>query len=220
MERLAAKSGLQSGPVDADGLVSDDIRAGKVVLGVSARHAHLTEEHVGILFGKGTTLSVFRPLLQPGEYASNQQVTLVSPTGRCLGLVRILGPTRKASQVEVSLTDCYALGFKSPPPIRLSGDHRDSPGITLVGPAGSVTLPGGLIRANRHIHLHTSQAAAMGLKDKDFVDVRVDGDRPTVFLECQIRASDAFRAEFHLDTDDANATGVKSGTLARILLKR
>jgi putative phosphotransacetylase len=201
-------------------LVTDDIRAGKVMIGVSARHCHLTPEHVETLFGAGKKLTVFKPMLQPGEYASEQTVTVVSPAGRCLGPVRVLGPERKTSQVEISLTDCYALGLKQLPPVRPSGDHRESIGITLVGPAGSVTLKSGVIRANRHIHLHTSQAAALGLKDNDVVEVLVQGERPTVLMGCQLRAHPNFKAEMHLDTDDANAAGIKSGEFVQILLKR
>jgi putative phosphotransacetylase len=200
------------------GEVTDDIRAGRVRIGVSARHCHLSPEHVETLFGSGSKLTVFRNLLQPGEFACEQQVTLVSPAGRCLGPVRVLGPERKTSQVEISLTDGYALGLKKMPPIRPSGDHRDSVGITLVGPAGAVTLTSGLIRANRHVHLHTAQAAAIGLKDNDIVNVRVEGDRPLLLIGCQLRAKESFRAEIHLDTDDANAAGVRSGDVAQIIL--
>jgi putative phosphotransacetylase len=200
--------------------VTDEIRAGRVIIGVSARHIHLTDSHVELLFGKGAHLTVFRPLHQPGEFASEQQLAVVGPGGKCLSQVRVLGPTRKASQVEVSLTDSFALGLKNPPPIRPSGNHKDTFGITLVGPKGSVTLESGLIRANRHIHMHTTQAAAIGLKDGDSVNVRVDGDRPTMFIGCQVRANDAFRAEMHLDTDDANAVGIRSGAIAQIILQK
>jgi len=208
-----------SAPAAAGDLVTEDIRAGRVLVNISARHIHLTQEHVEVLFGPGAQLTSMRALHQPGEFASNQQVLLVGPTGKTLGPVRVLGPTRKASQVEISLTDCYALGLKPPPPIRPSGDHTATYGITMVGPAGAVTLKNGLIRANRHIHLHTSQAAAMGLKDGDRVDVRIDGERPSIFLEVQIRAHDAFRAEMHIDTDDGNAVGIRSGATAQVLLK-
>ena len=120
----------------------------------------------------------------------------------------------------MSLTDCHALRLPVLPPIRPSGNHADSVGLTLVGPAGAVTLTSGVIRANRHVHLHTAQAAAMGLKDRDVVSVRVAGERPAVLEGVQVRASDNFRAEFHLDTDDANAIGVRSGDVAQILLPR
>lgn len=202
----------------AGSMVTDDIRAGRVVVNVSARHIHLTDEHVEALFGAGAKLKPIKPLIQTGEFASEQQVVLVGPIGKTLGPVRVLGPTRKASQVEVSLTDCYALGLKTLPPIRPSGDHTGTFGITMVGPAGAVTLKSGLIRANRHIHLHTSQGAAMGLKNNDMVDVRLDGERPAVFLGCQARVHDMFLAEMHLDTDDANAVGIRSGATAQLLL--
>ena len=217
MKRLAGNPAELSSDLN---LVTDDIRAGRVMIGVSARHCHLSPEHVETLFGPGKKLTVFKPLLQPGEFASEQTVTMVSPAGRCLGPVRVLGPERKTSQAEISLTDCYALGLKELPPVRPSGDHRDSIGMTLVGPAGSVMLKGGVIRANRHIHLHTSQSAALGLKDNDVVDVLVPGERPTVLQGCQLRAHLNFRAEMHLDTDDANAAGIRSGEFVQILLKR
>lgn len=208
------------GAPPADSLVTPDIAAGRVVIGVSARHIHLTPEHVGVLFGPGSRLTSLKPLIQPGEFASEQQVTLVGPSGRTIGPVRVLGPERAASQVEMSLTDCHALRLPVLPPIRPSGNHADSVGLTLVGPAGAVTLTSGVIRANRHVHLHTAQAAAMGLKDRDVVSVRVAGERPAVLEGVQVRASDNFRAEFHLDTDDANAIGVRSGDVAQILLPR
>lgn len=209
-----------AGSAPSDDLVTDDIRAGRVKLGVSVRHAHLTQEHVEALFGAGAKLTSMRALYQPGEYACDQTFTVVGPTGKTLGPVRVLGPTRKASQLELSLTDCYQLGLKSIPPVRASGDHRESVGVTLVGPAGAVTLQSGVIRANRHVHLHTSQAAALGLKDNDVVDVRIEGQRPMILLGCQLRANDGFRAEMHIDTDDANAAGVKSGDTAQILPRR
>lgn len=202
----------------AEDLLTPDLRAGRVVVNVSARHIHLTDQHVEALFGAGATLKPFKRLMQPGEFASDYQVTLVGPTGRTLGPVRVLGPTRKASQVEVSLTDCYALGLKKVPPIRPSGNHQETFGITMIGSAGVVTLSSGLIRANRHVHLHTSQAAAMGFRDGDRADVHMDGERPAIFIGCQIRANDAFCAEMHLDTDDANAVGIKSGAIAQIKL--
>ncbi len=213
---------LQAAPapepqVPSGSLVSDELRAGRVPIGVSARHVHLSREHLAILFGPSAELTMLRPLKQVGEFASEQQITLVSPTGRCLSPVRVLGPVRKASQVELSMTDCIALGLKRFPPVRPSGDHRDSLGITLVGPAGAVTLQSGVIRANRHIHLHTSEAQALGLRDKDIVAVRIEGERPAILFDVQIRAAENFRAELHLDTDDANALGVKTGDVAQIL---
>lgn len=219
LERLQADRPASGQPAGqpSEELVTEELRAGRVPIGVSARHVHLTREHLAALFGPGAELTVLRPLKQVGEYASHQQVTLVSPAGRCLGPVRVLGPVRKATQVEISLTDCFALGLTKLPPIRPSGDHRDSVGLTLVGPAGSVTLSAGVIRANRHIHLHTSQARALGISDKDIVAVRVEGERPAILFDVQVRVAETFRAELHLDTDDANAVGVKTGDVAQIL---
>ena len=189
-----------------------------VVLGVSARHCHLTAHHVETLFGPGAALNMLRPLRQPGEYASDRQITLVAAGGKCLGPVRVLGPARPASQVEISATDAYRLGIP-PPPIRASGDHRGTGGVTLVGPAGAVTLASGLIRPNRHIHMNPAEAAALGLAEGALVDVEMSGERPALFRGCQIRVHPNFVAEMHIDTDDANAVGVKTGDFVRIMLK-
>ncbi len=219
IERLQQRNVSPGGasPEDSVPLVSEELRSGRVPIGVSARHVHLSREHLESLFGSRAELTVLRPLKQTGEFASHQQVILVSPAGKCLGPVRVLGPVRKATQVEISLTDCFALGLKELPPVRASGDHRDSIGLTLVGPVGSVTLTSGVIRANRHIHLHTSEAEVLGLRDKDIVAVRIEGERPAILLDVQVRATETFRAELHLDTDDANALGVKSGDFAQVL---
>ncbi|MCX7626690.1 MAG: phosphate propanoyltransferase [Candidatus Sumerlaeaceae bacterium] len=219
LERLASSRGNASSlmPQSDNGLISEDIKAGRVPIGVSARHVHLSREHHAILFGADSQLTVLRPLKQVGEYASEQQVTIVSPVGRCLGPIRVLGPLRSTTQVELSLTDCYGLGLKRLPPIRPSGDHRDTSGITLVGPAGSITIAAGVIRANRHIHMHPSQASVLGLRDRDVVAVRIEGERPAILFDVQVRVAETFRAELHLDTDDANALGVKTGDLAQIL---
>lgn len=214
----AAGAGSVAGAMSPGGeLLTADLMAGRVILGVSVRHIHLTDAHVEALFGPGAKLTQLRPLMQPGEFASEQTLTVVSPAGRSIAGVRVLGPTRKATQVELSLTDCFALGLKPTPPIRPSGDHRDSTGITLVGTHGSVTIASGVIRANRHIHLHTKQAEALGLRDGELVRVRIGGERPAVLEECQIRAHPNFRAEMHIDTDDANALGAKTGQMVEIL---
>lgn len=217
LERLANAHHSSPSAPEPEDFVTEEIKAGRVPIGVSARHVHLSREHHAILFGPDSDLTVFRPLKQVGEYASEQQVIIVSPAGRCLGPVRVLGPLRGATQVELSLTDCFALGLKNIPPIRPSGDHRGTSGLTLVGPAGAVTLPSGVIRANRHIHLHTSQAKALGLRDKEIVAVRIEGERPAILFDVQVRVGENFRAELHLDTDDANALGVKTGDLAQII---
>lgn len=217
LARLASAHLPGQSPPQSEDLVTEEIKAGRVPIGVSARHVHLSREHHAILFGPDSELTILRPLKQVGEYASEQQVIIVSPAGRCLGPIRVLGPLRGATQVELSLTDCYGLGLKNIPPVRPSGDHRGTPGLTLVGPVGAVTLTAGVIRANRHIHLHTSQAKALGLRDKEIVSVRIAGERPAILFDVQVRVGENFRAELHLDTDDANALGVKTGDLAQII---
>lgn len=191
------------------------IEKGFVRIGVSARHCHLTPEHVEILFGPGARLTVYRDLLQPGEFAAEQTLTVVGPRMRALEKVRILGPARKKTQVEVSLTDAIYLGLR--PPVRPSGNHEGSVGAVLVGPKGSVNLESGVIRANRHIHLHTRDAQLLGLQDNMRVMVRIGGDRPVLYHDVQLRVSDKFVSEMHLDTDDANAAGVTSGDYAQIV---
>ncbi len=191
------------------------IEQGYVRIGVSARHCHVTQEHLEVLFGGGSKLTVYRDLLQPGEFAAEQSVTIVGPRMRALEKVRILGPTRKKTQVEVSLTDAVYLGFR--PPVRPSGNHEGSVAAVIVGPKGSIQLKDGVIRANRHIHLHARDAQVLGLKDNMKLMVHIDGDRPVLYQDVQLRVSEKFVSEMHLDTDDANAVGVESGDFARIL---
>jgi putative phosphotransacetylase len=180
-----------------------------VPVGVSNRHIHLTQEHVEILFGKGYQLTPFKDLSQPGQYACKEQLTIIGPSLRPIEGVRVLGPTRKASQVEISRTDSYVLKVK--PPVRESGDIAGSAPITIIGPKGVVTLKEGCIIANRHIHMSLDDAAKFGVKDGDYVDVLVEGERKTMFYDVQIRANAAFRLEMHIDTDDANAAGIGNG---------
>jgi len=188
---------------------------GFVPIGISARHLHVTEAQVEQLFGKGHRLTPIKPLLQPGQFAAKETVSVIGPRGRALERVRILGPCRSATQLEVSLTDCIALGIEAP--VRPSGNHTETGGILIVGPAGHLPIERGVIRANRHIHLHTREAAALGLKDNDTVMVHIDGDKPVLYYDVQIRVSDSFTAEMHLDTDDANAVGLREGAAARIV---
>ena len=180
-----------------------------VPVGVSNRHIHLTQEHVEILFGKGYQLTPFKELSQPGQYACKEQLTIIGPSLRPIEGVRVLGPTRKASQVEISRTDSYVLKVK--PPVRESGDIAGSAPITIIGPKGVVTLKEGCIIANRHIHMSLDDAAKFAVKDGDYVDVLVEGERKTMFYDVQIRANAAFRLEMHIDTDDANAAGIGNG---------
>jgi len=185
-----------------------------VPIGVSARHIHLSQEHVEILFGTGYALTEMKPLSQPGQYAANETVAVVGPKGT-FAKVRILGPTRKATQLEVSRTDAFALGVN--PPVRESGDTKGSAGIKLQGPAGEVTIEEGVIVAARHIHFHTSDAERFGISDKQSLRVRFAGERGVVFENVVARVSEQFALDMHIDTDEANAAGVKNGDMAEII---
>ena len=196
--------------------VAPDVAKGYIPVGVSARHVHVSPQHLEQLFGKGRQLTPYRDLLQKGEYAAQETVTLVGPRQRSIEKVRILGPTRPETQVEIALTDAVQLGLR--PPVRPSGNHQGSPGVLIVGPVGFVALETGVIRANRHIHLSTDDAQALGLKDNDLVLVKVEADRPLVYYDVQIRVKDSFVAQMHLDTDDANAAGIKDGDKVKIIL--
>ncbi|MBN2984234.1 MULTISPECIES: phosphate propanoyltransferase [Cohnella] len=186
----------------------------QVPVGVSARHIHLSQEHVAILFGEGAGLTEMKPLSQPGQFAANETVAVYGPKGS-FPKVRILGPARKATQLEVSRTDAFALGLN--PPVRESGNIEGTPGIRIVGPAGEVTVDQGVIVAARHIHFHTSDAAKWGIADKQLLKVRVGGERGVVFEQVIARVSDAFALDMHIDTDEGNAAGVKTGDTAEIV---
>ncbi|MFA6316740.1 MAG: phosphate propanoyltransferase [Elusimicrobiota bacterium] len=187
-----------------------------IPVGVSNRHLHLSAVHVAALFGPGAAMTSLRPLMQPGQFACGQTVDLEGPKGRVRG-VRVLGPARPKTQIEVSLTDCRTLGIE--PPLRQSGNLDAAAGVRLVGPAGSVDAPGSVIVAQRHLHVHTSDAARLGLKDNDVVRVRAGSPalRPAVFENVVARVSDQFALEFHLDTDEANAAWVKTGDVAYLV---
>ena len=186
-----------------------------VPVGVSNRHIHLSQEHVEVLFGKGYELTPMKDLSQPGQYACKEQLTIIGPSLRPIEGVRVLGPARRASQVEISRTDSFTLKVK--PPVRESGDIAGSAPITIVGPKGVVTLSEGCIIANRHIHMHTSDGAAFGLKDGDYVTVEATGARRTTFHDVQVRVSDSFALEMHVDTDDANAAGIGNGCRVKVI---
>lgn len=187
---------------------------GKVPVGLSNRHLHLSHGDIEILFGKGHQLSNMKDLKQPGQYACNEKVDLVGPKGTIKN-VRVLGPARGESQVEVSISDSFILGVD--PPVRDSGDLAGSPGVQLVGPCGTVTLDKGVIAASRHIHMHSDEAAVFGLKDKDIVSVLVDGKRGIVFNNVLVRVSPSFALEFHVDMDEGNAAGMKNGMEVEVL---
>lgn len=185
-----------------------------VPVGVSARHIHLSEEHVELLFGKGASLTELKPLSQPGQYAANETVEVIGPKGG-FPKVRILGPTRKRTQLEVSRTDAFALGIH--PPVRESGDIAGSAGITIKGPAGEVKIEEGVIVAARHIHFHTSDAERWGIADKQKLSVRLEGERGVVLENVIARVSADFALDMHIDTDEANAAGAATGDTAVII---
>lgn len=176
-----------------------------VPIGISARHVHLCREDVEILFGKGYQLTKKKELMG-GQFASNECVTIIGIKLRAIENVRILGPERKQSQVEVAKTDSIRLGIN--PPIRQSGDLAGSAPVALVGPAGVVYLKEGCIVAQRHIHMSPADAAKFGVKDKQVVKVRFDSGRGGVFEDVLIRVDDTFTLEMHIDTDEANGLGI------------
>ena len=187
----------------------------KVPVGISARHIHLTQEHVEKLFGEGYQLTKKKELMG-GQFASNEQCTIVGLKLRAIENVRILGPVRPSSQVEISATDARTLGIKAP--TRQSGDTAGSAPIALVGPKGAIYLEEGCIVAARHIHLCPEDAAAAGLKDNDFVTVRMGNERGALLDNVKIRVHESFTTEMHIDTDEANACQVKQDELATIIL--
>ncbi|MCQ2436513.1 MAG: phosphate propanoyltransferase [Clostridia bacterium] len=189
---------------------------GDIPVGVSNRHIHLTREHLDILFGAGYELTPMKDLSQPGQYACKEQLTIIGPSLRAIEGVRVLGPLRKASQVEISRTDSFTLKVK--PPVRESGDLAGSAPITIIGPKGIVTLKEGCILANRHIHMSPEDGAKYGVSDGDYVSVQTSGDgKRTTLYDVQIRVSDKFRLEMHLDTDDANACGIGNGAKVKLV---
>jgi putative phosphotransacetylase len=190
---------------------------GDIPVGISNRHIHLSKEDLETLFGKGYELTPIKELSQPGQYACKELLTIVGPSLRPIENVRVLGPVRKSSQVEISKTDSYTLKVK--PPVRESGDTKGSSGITIIGPKGVVSLSEGCIIANRHIHMSTSEAELFGVRDGDYVDIDVSGTRPARWFGVQIRVHENFRLEMHVDTDDANAVGISNGALVKIANK-
>ena len=186
----------------------------RVPVGVSARHIHLTQEHVETLFGEGYQLTKKKDLMG-GQYACNETVTIVGLKLRAIENVRVLGPVRKASQVEISATDAMKLGIKAP--IRESGNIAGSAPIAVVGPKGVLYLKEGCIVAMRHIHMSPADAMAAGVKDGDIVSVKADNERGTVFNQVKIRVNDSFTLEMHIDTDEANASKIKTGDMVTII---
>jgi acetate kinase len=175
---------------------------------ISAHHIHVTQEHVEALFGKGHQLTKHADLSQPGQYACKEQLTIVGPKGR-IERVRILGPARKYTQVEIAMTEQFKLGIA--PPIRESGDIADTPGCILESPTGGVQIDRGVICALRHIHMSPENALRYGVRDKSFVRVRIAGDRELIFGDVLVRVDPSFKLAMHIDTDEGNAANVKTG---------
>ncbi len=194
-------------------LVAEDDRVAApetIPVAISGRHVHLDAPTLTALFGEGYELTVRKPLSQPGQFAAEETVGVIGPKGS-FDRVRILGPLRSRNQIEVSTTDEFRLGLDAP--VRASGKVANSPGVTLVGPAGRIELSEGIICAWRHLHMTPEDAAAFGVADRDVVDVRIDTDgRDLVFGDVLVRVSPKYRLEMHIDTDEANAAGISGST--------
>jgi acetate kinase len=193
--------------------IQKQIEASKIPIpiGVSAHHVHLSQRDVEKLFGEGHELTPKLPLAQPGQFACEEQVRLIGPRGS-IDRVRVLGPARSESQVEISRTEGYRLGINAP--VRMSGDLDGTPGLTLEGPTGQAELKKGVIYAQRHLHMTPTDARKLGLQDGDIVRVRVAGEREVVFGDVAVRVSPQYKLEFHLDTDEANAADLNTGDVA------
>ena len=198
--------------MDAQALIDQVLGNIFVEMEASGRHVHVTTQQAQLLFGHDLTPK--RPLSQPGQFLANERVTVIGPKGQ-LQNVAVLGPARKEAQVEISFTDGRSLGIE--PPVRLSGDVQGSPGATLVGPQGQISLEQGVIVAKRHIHMTPESAARFQVADRQVVRLQTYTDRPLIFDDVVVRVSKDFATFVHLDYDEANACGFRSGDLGRIL---
>lgn len=183
-------------------------------IALSNRHIHLSKEHVDILFGKDYELTKMKNLSQPGQFASNEKVDVVGPKGTIKG-VRVLGPTRPNTQLEISLADGFILGVN--PPIKDSGDIAGSPGAKLVGPNGEVELSEGIIAAARHIHMGLDDAKKFDVVDKEKVKIKTPGERSLIFENVLVRVNEAYDLEMHVDVDEGNAANVKNGDMVELI---
>ncbi|MEK4027819.1 phosphate propanoyltransferase [Pseudobacillus sp. FSL P4-0506] len=191
-------------------------RPNHIPIAVSARHVHLSEQHLAALFGPSYALKKKSDLSQPNQFAAEETVILSGPKG-AIERVRVLGPSRHLTQVEISQTDAFKLGLK--PPIRQSGDIKGSSPITVIGPKGSVYLPEGLIIAQAHIHMAPEDAERFQVQDGQYVQVRAETERPVTFEKVLIRVSPSYRLEMHIDTDEANAGFIRSGQVGEIIVE-
>lgn len=191
-------------------------RENRVPVGISVRHVHLTRGDIDRLFGYGWQLTSKKALSQPGQFACEECVDVIGPKGT-LSKVRVLGPERSHTQIELAQTDCRTIGVKAP--LRGSGDVAGTPGITLRGPKGEISVPEGVIIAERHIHMTPADAARFGVKDGDKVSVRIDGEKPGIMGGVTIRVSDKYVLDMHVDTDDGNAFLLSQGQQLTVLGK-
>lgn len=188
----------------------------EIPVGISNRHIHLSKKHVETLFGKGYELTKLKDLSQKGQYACKETITICGPRGS-IEKVRVLGPVRSKTQVELSIGDCRKAGVS--PSVRLSGDLKDTSGITLIGPKGSVQLEEGVIVAQRHIHMNNKHAEHFGVTDGDIVKIEVDGLRGGILNNVSIRTNDSFSLECHLDVEEANSFGITPKSKIKIVRK-
>lgn len=186
----------------------------KVPVSISARHIHLNKEHLNILFGNGYELTKVKDISQPGQFAAEEKVTLVGPRGR-IENVRVLGPLRKNTQVEISPANARALGVEAE--VRNSGNHEGTPGLTIIGPMGTINIIQGCIIAERHIHMTPKDALSFGVSDGQKVYVKVNGIRGGILDNVFIRVREDFALDMHIDVDDSNAFFIKNGDLLEIL---
>ncbi|MBQ6899461.1 MAG: phosphate propanoyltransferase [Firmicutes bacterium] len=186
----------------------------EVKIGLSNKHLHLSAEHIEVLFGKGHELTPTKPLVQPGQFAAEEKVDIVGPKGTLKG-IRVLGPARPETQVELAMTDARTIGIKAP--VRESGKLEGTPGCTIVGPCGTVELDHGVMVALRHVHLNDEQAAEAGVKDGEFVSIKIEGERGLVFDNVLVRAGSKHEREVHLDTDEGNAAGCGPDAVCTII---
>jgi propanediol utilization protein len=210
VERLVRES--LSRQLSSNGRAAADGRPGmpKLVVNISARHCHVTQPDLERLFGKGHRLTPFKDLYQDGFFAAKEAVTIIGPRHRMITNLRILGPCRDHSQVELAFTDAISLGLEVP--VRRSGDHRDSPGCYLLGPAGMIELPRGVIRHERHVHMGPSDATYYGVRDGDRLNLRVNSSCAAVLEDLLCRVSPNSKLEVHLDTDEGNAIDLPHAT--------
>lgn len=185
-----------------------------VPVNMSNRHIHVSKEHLEILFGKGHELTKMKDLSQPGQFACDEKVDIVGPKSTLKG-VRILGPVRPDTQLEISMFDARTMGVEAM--VRPSGKIQGTPGCTIIGPSGQVEIKEGVIVAARHIHLHTSDSEKFGLKDRDIIKVRVGDERSVIFENVMVRVHPEYALDMHIDIEEGNAAGIQNGTMGEII---